>query len=50
MADGAKDQPAADHIMGHCDGHLSNHYREAVGDDRLRAVADRVHAWLFGVA
>jgi integrase len=47
IADGAKDQPAADHIMGHEVAHMSSVYRETIDDSRLRAVADHVHAWLF---
>lgn len=48
IADAAKDQPAADHIMGHESPHISSHYRESIGDERLRAIADHVHKWLFG--
>jgi integrase len=47
VADGAKDQPAADHIMGHEVAHMSSVYREGISDERLRAVADHVHAWLL---
>jgi integrase len=47
VADGAKDQPATDHVMGHEVPHMSAVYREAIGDDRLRAVAEHVRAWLF---
>jgi integrase len=47
VADGAKDQPAADHIMGHEVDHMSSVYREGISDDRLRAVSDHVRAWLF---
>jgi integrase len=47
IADEAKDQPAADFIMGHEAPHMSSHYRETIGDARLRAVADHVRAWLF---
>jgi integrase len=47
VADAARDQPAADFMMGHCDGHISEHYREAISDDRLRAVSDHVRAWLW---
>jgi len=50
VADGAKDQPAADFIMGHEVQHMSSVYREGIDDDRLRAVADHVRAWLFGDA
>ncbi len=48
IADEAKDQPAADYIMGHEVPHMSSIYRETISDARLRAVADRVRAWLFG--
>jgi integrase len=47
VADEAKDQPAADFIMGHEVPHMSAVYRETIGDARLRAVADHVRAWLF---
>jgi integrase len=48
VADGAKDQPAADYIMGHEVPHMSSVYRETISDERLRAVAEHVRAWLFG--
>jgi integrase len=47
VADGAKDQPAADHIMGHQVPHMSNVYRETISDERLRAVAHHVRSWMF---
>jgi hypothetical protein len=47
VADEAKDQPAADYIMGHEVPHMSSIYRETIGDARLRAVTDHVRAWLF---
>jgi integrase len=47
VADEAKDQPAADHIMGHEVAHMSSVYREGISDERLRAVADHVRGWLF---
>jgi integrase len=47
VADGAKDQPAADYLMGHEVPHMSSIYRETIDDARLRAVADHVRAWLF---
>ena len=49
VADGAKDQPAADYLMGHEVPHMSSIYRETIDDARLRAVADHVRAWLFAV-
>jgi integrase len=48
VADEAKDQPAADFIMGHEIPHMSTVYRERISDERLRAVADHVRRWLFG--
>jgi integrase len=47
VADEAKDQPACDYIMGHEVPHISSIYRETISDERLKAVADRVRAWLF---
>jgi integrase len=47
VADGAKDQPAADFIMGHEVPHMSTVYREGIDDARLKAVTDHVRAWLF---
>jgi integrase len=47
VADESKDQPAVDFIMGHEVPHMSSVYRETISDDRLIAVADHVHAWLF---
>jgi integrase len=48
VADGAKDQPAADYIMGHSAEHISSVYRERIDDSRLIAVSDHVRAWLYG--
>jgi integrase len=50
VADAAKDQPAADHIMGHESTHMSTVYREQISDERLKAVTDHVHDWLYGAA
>ncbi len=47
VADEAKDQPAADLIMGHEVPHMSSCYRETISDERLKAVTDHVRAWLF---
>jgi integrase len=47
VADEAKDQPAADYIMGHEVAHMSSVYRETISDARLKAVTDHVRAWLF---
>ncbi len=40
-------QVSVNYVMGHCDQSIAHHYREAIADDRLRAVADHVRAWLF---
>jgi integrase len=48
VADEAKDQPAADLLMGHESPHMSSHYRERIADERLKAVSDHVRKWLFG--
>jgi hypothetical protein len=34
--------------MGHVDPSVSAMYREHISDERLEAVSDNVHAWLFG--
>lgn len=47
IADEARDQPAANAIMGHADGSMAAVYRERISDERLRAVTDHVRAWLF---
>jgi integrase len=46
VADGAQDQVAAGIIMGHVDASMAGVYRERVEDDRLRAVAEYVRAWM----
>lgn len=47
VADEARDQPAADYIMGHESPHMSSHYRERISDERLKAVSEYVRRWLF---
>jgi integrase len=47
VADEARDQPAADLIMGHEVPHMSSVYRQGISDERLKAVSDHVRAWLF---
>ncbi len=48
IAGGCRDQVAVNHIMGHADASMAGVYRERIDDDRLVAVADYVHDWLFG--
>lgn len=47
IAGGMRDQVAVGAIMGHVDASMSAVYRERIEDDRLRAVVDHVHMWLF---
>jgi integrase len=47
VADEARDQPAADFIMGHARDDMASVYRERISDERLKAVTDHVRAWLF---
>jgi integrase len=49
VADESRDQVAVDFIMGHAKDDMASLYREGISDERLRAVTDHVHAWLFGV-
>ncbi len=48
-ADGARDPVAARFIMGHAPppSDMGDVYREHVSDDRLHAISDHVHTWLF---
>lgn len=48
VADATKDFPAIRLIMGHADNSIDDVYREQIDDDRLQAIADHVHGWLFG--
>jgi integrase len=48
MADEVADRPAIDRIMGHENVlDISTAYRHHIADDRLRAVVDHVHNWLY---
>jgi integrase len=49
VAGETKDQVAVDSMMGHARDDMASVYRERISDDRLRAVTDHVHAWLFPV-
>jgi integrase len=44
------DQVAVDAIMGHVPQGMSALYRERIGEDRLRRVAEHVRRWLFDIA
>jgi integrase len=44
------DQVAVNAIMGHVDISMAGQYRERISDERLKAVTDTVHKWLFGDA
>lgn len=49
VADEVRDFVAVRRIMGHAGAaDIADHYRERVGDDRLRAVVEHVRAWVFG--
>jgi integrase len=48
VAGETKDQVAVNAIMGHVDSSIPAMYRERISDERLRAVAQYVHTWLFG--
>ncbi len=49
IAEGSRDLAAVQAIMGHAPSNsdMSAVYRERVDDERLKAVTDHVHAWLF---
>ncbi len=42
------DQAGVDHVMGHSRGDMASVYRERISDERLKAISDHVHGWLFG--
>ena len=47
IADEVRDQPAANYIMGHADNSMAGQYRERIGDDRIKAICEHIHDWLF---
>lgn len=47
IAGESRDQVAVDAIMGHSREDMASVYRERIGDDRLRAVAEHVRQWLL---
>ena len=48
IAGESRDQVAVNAIMGHVDNSMAGVYRERISDERLIAVTDTVHQWLFG--
>lgn len=48
IAGESRDQVAVDHVMGHARDDMASVYRERISDERLKAVSDVVHRWLFG--
>ncbi len=50
IAGESRDQVAVNAVMGHDPGDMASHYRERIGDDRLRAVVEHVRGWLFEAA
>jgi integrase len=47
IADGCRDQPAVDAIMGHADASMAARYRERIDDSRFLAATNHVRAWLW---
>jgi integrase len=47
VTDEARDQPAADYIMGHAKDDMASVYRERISEDRLRTVAEHVRRSLY---
>lgn len=47
IADGCRDEPAVDMVMGHTRADMGSVYRQTIGDDRIRAVCEHVRRWLF---
>ncbi|MGE0377506.1 MAG: tyrosine-type recombinase/integrase [Planctomycetaceae bacterium] len=50
VADETKDIPAVRLVMGHAGGSIDSVYRESISDERLQAVTDHVHSWLWPAA
>jgi integrase len=45
---GGADQTAVNMVMGHVDSTMAGNYRHGVADERLEAVSQNLHRWLFG--
>ena len=43
----SRDQISVNSIMGHVDNSMAGVYRERISDERLKAVVNTVHKWLF---
>ncbi len=50
ISEGSHDLTATQSIMGHAPaaGDMSAVYRQRISDERLKAVTNHVHDWLFG--
>ncbi|MGA2062080.1 MAG: tyrosine-type recombinase/integrase, partial [Thermoguttaceae bacterium] len=47
IAGRSKDQVAVDAVMGHVDSSMAAEYRHGIDENRLKAVVDHVHNWLY---
>ena len=47
VAGESRDQVAVDHIMGHARDDMASAYRERISDERLEAVVEHVHKWVY---
>ncbi len=47
IAGGSRDQVAVDSLMGHARDDMARVCRERIEDERLVAVVEHVHSWLF---
>jgi integrase len=50
IAEAGRDFPAVAKVMGHAIPGVSSHYREHIGDDRIKAACELVREWLFAPA
>jgi integrase len=47
IAESSRDFPAVAKVMGHSVPGVTSHYREHIGDDRIKAVCEVVRTWLL---
>lgn len=47
VAEGCGDMPAVARVMGHGDDSMADRYRERIDVERLQAISDHVHEWLW---